>query len=157
MLALCEYVVSLNEFGKHTKPSSPPPKSKAMPLIPPSTEAEFEQVYGEMFSAQAETQLGEAIDMMHSENPHLWNQFEEFSKSLGMAGPSAQNTEGGVSTTRVPSGDNSATGGTGREAESGTLNSMLQETLKTLKENTEKIEVRTSPDRLYTCLGWAIL
>lgn len=140
--------MSLGEFGKHVKQPSPPPKPKATPSIPPSMETEFDQVFGEAFAAQAESQLNDAVKMMRSENPDLWKQFEEFSKSIGMPGEAASNV-GGVASTGESSVDDSATNDREREA---SLTGMLEDTLKKLKENTANIEVTTFTDLLYcTC------
>ena len=129
--------MSLGEFGKHVQPPSPPPKPKATPTIPPSREAEFDQVFGEEFAAQAETQLNEAMKMMQSENPDLWKQFEEFSKTVGVSEGAALNV-GGVASTGESSVDDSATNDRERS-----LTNTLEETLKKLKESTANIEVRT--------------
>ncbi len=142
---------SLGEFGTHvssTKNQSPVPKPKTTPTMPPSTEAEFNEVFSEEFAAQAQVQLGEAMKMMQSENPELWKQFEQFSTSLGMPSSGAPSNSGGMAS-------HSNSGGAASHGESSTddqekgrgsdrtesLEGVLQDTLQKLKLNAEGLAV----------------
>ena len=137
------FVESLGEFGKHVQPppeeKTPPPRPKPPPTLPPNTEAEFNEVFGEEFAAQAEAQLGEALKMMQSESPGLWKQFEEFSKPLG-GQPDAASNVGGVASHGESSVDEGGVEGAGQEREE-SLADVLEETLQKLKEDAEGVGV----------------
>ena len=110
----------------------------------------FEDIFSEEFAAEAEAQLNEAMEMLASENPELWQQFESFAKSMGMEGG-----EGGGGATQAqatPTTNGAASGGGtsvdegGRKPRGGpaNLDDQLEETLKRLRETTEQIEVSSS-------------
>ena len=121
--------------------SDPPPHS--------SSSDNFEDIFSEEFAAEAEAQLNEAMEMLASENPELWQQFETFAKSMGMEGAAG----GGTSTSQATPTTNGAASASqgetsvdeGARKERGgapNLDAQLEETLKRLRETTEQIEVR---------------
>ena len=141
--------VSLGEFGKHVPapPKQPHHSVGKTTDTPPSTDLpstqqqsapgmeEFEEIFSEELAMQAEAQLDEAMRMMASENPELWQQFETFAKSMGLDNPPPPTTSEGR-------GEGEAS-----QADPSSIEAKLEETLKALRESTEQIEVRAH--RLY--------
>ncbi len=84
---------------------------------------EFEEIFSEEFAAQAEAQLDEAMQMLASENPELWRQFEALSQSAGRSDSSRPR--------------DAETG----EGDSASLDAKLEETVQQLRQSTEQIEV----------------
>jgi hypothetical protein len=132
----------------------------------------FDDIFSEEFAAEAEAQLNEAMDMLASENPELWQQFESFAKSMGMEGDGNSGEGGGASqsqatpttTTTTTSG---ATSGGGTSVDEGgegegdkprggpaNLDDQLEETLKRLRETTEQIEVSFTGDAVFLLEIW---
>ena len=144
------FTESLGEFGKHLQQQEKP----AQPVTSdPSAGASgeggdsFEEIFNEEFAVEAEAQLNEAMEMLASENPELWQQFESFAKSMGMddVGGASQSqatptTNGAAS---AGNGETSVDSGGGKErGGAANLDEQLEETLKRLRETTEQIEVR---------------
>lgn len=167
-LSLSPSAESLGEFGKHipqakpmqmatSDPSSSSSSSLGSGPTPSAGTDAFDDIFSEEFAAEAEAQLNEAMEMLASENPELWQQFESFAKSMGMGGPGGTGGGGGASqsqatpTTTTTSGAASGGGrGTSVDEDGGggkprggpaNLDDQLEETLKRLRETTEQIEV----------------
>lgn len=135
---------------------------------PPSLESaeEMEQMFGAEFAAEAEAQLGEAMQMLSDENPELWRQFETFTKSMGGLtdmGPfppafgaaskgessvdagsaSATPGEGGATpgeggaSKQAPQTSETSEGGSG----GGSLDQKLDDTIKRMQENATHLGV----------------
>lgn len=171
------FLESLGEFGKHVPtPQHPKPSAaKATPSAgdqphpPPQPpllgDADLEDIFSSEFAAAAEAQLGEAMKMMSSENPELWQQFETFAKSMGLdemgVGGSVPLATGaaskGESTVDIESEAKAGAGGGGAkvgeggggaegratgEGGSATLDQKLDETIRRLQDNAAKIGVR---------------
>ncbi len=49
--------------------------------------SDMDEMLSTEFVAEAEAQLGEAMKMLSTENPELWQQFENFAKSMGLEDP----------------------------------------------------------------------
>ena len=143
---------SLGEFGTHLPAASedPPPlllppsqTTRATSGSPPAAAAatlsteEFDDIFSEEFGAQAEAQLNEAMEILASENPMMWEQLQQMAKTGfpgggGAAGGRPLKTSGEAS---------SSGGGEEGEGEATSLDDKLEETLKQLRESTEQIEV----------------
>ena len=143
--------MSLGEFGKHLpKETTPPPKPKpvTVPLVPPgdgasmvppvddplSSPNDINELLSEEIAVETEAHLNEAVEMFRSENPELWQQFENFAKSIGLeegSGPVLQPTSGAAS-----KGESSVD-----ESTKNSMEEQLEETLHRLKHTTEQIEV----------------
>ena len=133
--------------------TSDPSSSSASGPTPSGGSDAFEDIFSEEFAAEAEAQLNEAMEMLASDNPELWQQFESFAKSMGMD----SSGEGGASQSQAtPTTSGAASrgrtsvdeeGGGGSKARGGPadLDDQLEETLKRLRETTEQIEVSYSP------------
>ena len=154
---------SLGEFGKHipqakpmqtvtSDPSTTSSSSGSGPTPSAGTDA-FDDIFSEEFAAEAEAQLNEAMDMLASENPELWQQFESFAKSMGMGdgsgggGGDSQSQATPTTTNGAASGgETSVDEGGGGKPRGGpaNLDDQLEETLKRLRETTEQIEVSSS-------------
>ena len=145
---------SLCEFGKHLNQEKPKPPAAAQHVtsdLSSSSEAgpsgdAFDDLFSEEFAAEAEAQLNEAMEMLASENPELWQQFESFARSMGMdSGPGggASQSQATPSTSGVASqGETSVDEGASKErGGAANLDQQLEETLKRLRETTEQIEV----------------
>ena len=158
---------SLGEFGKlltQDKPlqaaqsvtSDPTSGSSASSGAGPPTSSSgdsFEEIFSEEFAAEAEAQLNEAMEMLASENPELWQQFESFAKSMGMetaAGGGASTSQATPTTNGAASAskeDTSVDEGASKERGGAPdLDAQLEETLKRLRETTEQIEVRIAEE-----------
>lgn len=143
-------------------PSSSSSSSLGSGPTPSAGTDAFDDIFSEEFAAEAEAQLNEAMEMLASENPELWQQFESFAKSMGMEGPGGTGSSGGgggasqsqatpTTTTTTTSGAASGGGGGTSVDEDGgggkprggpaNLDDQLEETLKRLRETTEQIEV----------------
>ena len=87
-----------------------------------------QDVFSEEFVTQAQAKLDEAMEILSKEDPELWQQLKGFSDaasaSLGSAGRE---------------GEGEGVEGEGEEGKS--VEDTLEETLRRLKESTEKIEV----------------
>lgn len=146
---------SLGEFGKHLGQEKPPQPAESVTSDPSAGGSaggasgdNFDDIFSEEFAAEAEAQLNEAMEMLASENPELWQQFETFAKSMGMddvgVGGASQSqttptTNGAASASR---GETSVDSGSGKErGGAASLDEQLEETLKRLRETTEQIEV----------------
>ena len=149
--------MSLSEFGKHVpkeKPTASLPTTtdlKDRPLdsdlpTPPQGMEDLEDMFSEEFVAQAEAQLDEAMKMLSSQNPALWQQFQTFAKSMGLEEgaqfppPFASQGESSVDGTEGQEGEGGARGDSAA-ATASSLDAKLEETLKKLRESTQKIEV----------------
>lgn len=103
-------------------------------------------MFSEEFVAQAEAQLDEAMKMLSSQNPALWQQFQTFAKSMGLEEgaqfppPFASQGESSVDETERQEGEGGARGDSAA-ATASSLDAKLEETLKKLRESTQKIEV----------------
>ena len=140
-------------------PSSSSSSSLGSGPTPSAGTDAFDDIFSEEFAAEAEAQLNEAMEMLASENPELWQQFESFAKSMGMGDPGGTGGGGGgasqsqatPTTTTTTSGVASGGGGGTSVDEDGgggkprggpaNLDDQLEETLKRLRETTEQIEV----------------
>lgn len=91
-----------------------------------------QEVFSEEFAAQAQAQLGEAMQLLKEEDPQLWQQLQ----GLASAAPQPPGGGGG-------GGGGRNEGGEGEDNDS--LEAKLEETLKKLKESTEQIEVSACP------------
>ena len=120
---------------------APPPSPRTGDL--PDME-EFEEIFSEELAGQTEAQLGEAMQMLSSENPELWQQLETFAKSMGLENPSVLHPQA-----PPPSRPESKrTGGTIPEgsptvaaADPGSLDAKLEETLTRLRAGAQQTEV----------------
>ena len=115
----------------------------------------FDDIFSEEFAAEAEAQLNEAMEMLASENPELWQQFESFAKSMGMEGGGSSGGGEASQSQATPTTTSGATSGGGTSVDEGgeggggdrprggpaNLDDQLEETLKRLRETTEQIEV----------------
>ena len=138
-----------------TATSDPSSSSLASGPTPSAGTDTFDDIFSEEFAAEAEAQLNEAMEMLASENPELWQQFESFAKSMGMEGGGGGG--GGDSQSQAtPTTTSGATSGGGTSVDEGgggrgggdkprggpaNLDDQLEETLKRLRETTEQIEV----------------
>ena len=167
-MGLSSTAVSLSEFGKHVPPSvskQPPSTAPSKPKTsktgkgvaagptPPSPRAgdlpdmeEFEEIFSEELAVQAEAQLGEAMQMLSSENPELWQQLETFAKSMGLEDPSGSTPQ--ATPPSKPAGERKQAGGKEQDEQPkpsapapGTLDAKLEETLTRLKASAQQIEV----------------
>ena len=151
------YVVSLSEFGKHVPKEKPTPSLPTTTSLkdrppdsdlpsPPQGMEDLEDMFSEEFVAQAEAQLDEAMKMFSSQNPALWQQFQTFAKSMGLEEgaqfppPFASQGESSVDGTERQEREGGARGDSAATASS--LDAKLEETLKKLRESTQKIEVQ---------------
>ena len=144
---------SLGEFGTHLPAASEDPPPLLLPTSqttgatsgsPPAAAAaatlsteEFDDIFSEEFGAQAEAQLNEAMEILASENPMMWEQLQQMAKGGfpgggGAAGGRPLKTSGEAT---------SSGGGEEGEGEATSLDDKLEETLKQLRESTEQIEV----------------
>ena len=135
-----------------TVTSDPSSSSSGSGPTPSAGTDAFDDIFSEEFAAEAEVQLNEAMEMLASENPELWQQFESFAKSMGVGGGS-EGGEGGASQSQtMPTTTSGAAsrggtsvdeGGGGSKPRGGpaNLDDQLEETLKRLRETTEQIEV----------------
>lgn len=152
---------SLGEFGKHVPQPAPQapqaPQAQATETLPPLDDAELDEMFSSEFVAEAESQLGEAMKMLSSENPQLWNQFETFAKSMGLddkgAGPFppvsgvASKGESSVDTSSRGPSDGKAESGVGEDGGvsdggSGSLEQKLEDTMKRMQDNASRVGVR---------------
>lgn len=138
-----------------TATSDPSSASMGSGPTPSAGTDAFDDIFSEEFAAEAEAQLNEAMEMLASENPELWQQFESFAKSMGAGDGGSAGGGGGASqsqatpTTTTTSGAASGggtsvdDGGGGGKPRGGpaNLDDQLEETLKRLRETTEQIEV----------------
>ena len=173
----CKYTVlsfsaeSLGEFGKHipqakpmqTVTSDPSSSSSGSGPTPSAGTDAFDDIFSEEFAAEAEAQLNEAMEMLASENPELWQQFESFAKSMGMGGSgggggASQSQATPTTTSGAASGGGTSVdeGGGGSKLRGGpaNLDDQLEETLKRLRETTEQIEVSLYRCSRYRYWGW---
>ena len=159
--------MSLSEFGKHVPKEKPAPSLPTTTSLkdrppdsdlpsPPQGMEDLEDMFSEEFVAQAEAQLDEAMKMFSSQNPALWQQFQTFAKSMGLEEgaqfppPFASQGESSVDGTESQEGEGGARGDSAA-ATASSLDAKLEETLKKLRESTQKIEVRTAPCLSLTC------
>lgn len=188
-ISLC--LESLGEFGKHvpqaSKPAPPPhpppsnptsqyspkasakatpsPAARPHPLVPDTSD--MDEVFSSEFIAEAEAQLGEAMQMLSNESPELWQQFETFAKSMGLdeagagavppASGAASKGEssvdiksgglGGKGAGETPQGNEAGGGGGGGGGAS--LEEKLEETIRKLQSNASRLGV--SPPLLIKC------
>ena len=160
--------MSLSEFGKHVpkeKPTASLPTTtnlKDRPLdsdlpTPPQGMEDLEDMFSEEFVAQAEAQLDEAMKMLSSQNPALWQQFQTFAKSMGLEEgaqfppPFASQGESSVDGTERHEGEGGARGDSAA-ATASSLDAKFEETLKKLRESTQKIEVYCSDNQMQCAL-----
>lgn len=176
---------SLGEFGKHIPvvshmgPQPPTPQSPDTQQQQPSTKttpppanqphlpnldsAGMDELFSSEFAAEAEAQLDEAMKMLSDENPELWQQFESFTKSMGLDGMGAGPVPPAFGmASRGESSVDANSGSTGEEGEEeeeeparkkegrgedSSLDQKLDETIKRLQENTARVGVSliTSP------------
>ena len=105
---------------------------------------EFEEIFSKELAGQTEAQLGEAMRMLSSENPELWQQLETFAKSMGLENPAAlrpqppppSRPECKKSGGTVPAGKPTAAA-----AAQGSLDAKLEETLAQLRAGAQQTEV----------------
>lgn len=161
---------SLGDFGKHVPqppvPQSPntgttqqpptktTPPSNSQPHLPNLDSAGMEELFSPEFAAEAEAQLDEAMKMLSDENPELWQQFESFTKSMGLdsmgAGPvppASGTASKGESSVDANSG--TAGGDEGeparKQGDDSSLDQKLDDTIKRLQENSARVGVSTLP------------
>lgn len=141
-------------FSNVTHP--PPPPSMEQPHPPLLESAELDDIFSSEFAADAEAHLGEAMKMLSSENPELWQQFETFAKSMGMednmgAGPVPPGY--GAASKGESSVDEGATGGKGTAEEKprkneksggSSLDQKLDDTIKRMQDNSARLGVGPS-------------
>ena len=108
-------------------------------------------MFSEEFAAQAQAQLGEAMQLLKEEDPQLWQQLEGLAAAAatsdvggeGVRSGGGEGVSGGGEGVR--SGGGEGVGGEGvsggGEGGEGSLESKLEKTLRRLKESTEQIEV----------------
>lgn len=167
---------SLGEFGKHVPTLTPSPTTAATPsgsksdatppkgagaktAPPPPTGqphplfmdggVELDDIFSSELAAKAEAQLGEAMKMLSSENPELWEQFETLAKSMEMdAGPvppvfgtaskgeSSVDANSGAARGENPPKSEGTGGGSGS-----TLEQKLDDTIKRMQDNATRLGV----------------
>ena len=119
-------------------------------------------MFGSEFVAEAESQLSEAMKMLSSENPELWNQFETFAKSMGLddkgEGPLppvsgvASRGESSVDTSSHAPSDGKAEGGGVADGGSGSLDQKLEDTMKRMQENATRAGVSGCGQHVMPCM-----
>ena len=135
VLVFHEYLESLGEFGKHipnlsnpapnnqqaqssssvSNGSDRPPTDTTPPSVPMShPPGDIDEMFDSEFVAEAEAQLGEAMKMLSTENPELWQQFESFAKSMGFE-------ESGVKTAPPPTSGAASKGESSVDASGGAV------------------------------------
>ena len=85
--------------------------------------------------AQAQAKLDEAMKVLSKEDPQLWEQLKGFSDAA-----SASLRAGGKEGEGEEEGEGEGEGG---EGGGGSIEETLEDTLRRLKESTEKIEVKS--------------
>ena len=130
--------------------------SSSQPFLGDSTE--FDDIFSSEFAAEAEAQLGEAMKVLSSENPELWQQFETITKSmhledLGMGSIPPQPSPSGAAT----KGESSVDGASGngiekasegpRKSNSGSLDQKIEETMRRLQDNAAQLGVSINKER----------
>ena len=119
----------------------------------------MEDMFSEEFLSEMENHMGEAMKMMSSEAPELWQQFETFSKSCGlensMAGPapptSGTTTIGESSVDCLSNAEEGVRVGKGSAKKEGSgtsdgkgeaapqLEQVFEETLRKLQQNATRV------------------
>lgn len=132
------------DISKATPMSSDQPH----PFLP-GGESELDEMFSSEFMSEIESHLGEAMKVVSDENPELWQQFDSFTKSMGLedlvAGPmppsSGATTKGesSVDATLGATGEGRKEGEGEKSSDSDHLDHMLDETLKKLQENTSQV------------------